>query len=387
MCIRDSREDLASLTAMVKDDLDPNDVVPQDQLFILRFLLSHEHTDGLSAAADALRRTVAWRREMRDQLHEWHSFMTGGAEVGKRECHHPDQRKFAAWWVGGMHNYTTYMEPVSIVRAGLLNPQAIRLNGLTEEVLAFMRCYKEQLFAICDQASRETGRLVKFLEVLDFQNFGLRTLDRIFLQQFGEDAKSYEDFYPQLLRANVVANPPMIMSAIWKISKLFLPKRSADKTIFCGSDATKCPFLQDQLPYSELPTFLGGDCRCNSAVGGECIALTTNDQCELSNCDQMVKINVPAGRQHVEVLRVDFEGTIVNWSFELEARGIEFAVVFIGDGSDAVDVVPLTKFKAEDGKQEGKYTSPHPGSFSLTFNNDYSMIRSKDVRFSLEVLN
>ena len=72
------------------------------------------------------------------------------------------------------------------------------------------------------------------------------------------------------------------------------------------------------------------------------------------------------------------------WNFEVDSHGIEFSAVFRGEGDSPekeIEITPPTKCKAEMGRQAGEFVAPCAGEVVLIFNNDYSRINKKTIRY------
>ena len=138
-------------------DLDPLDPVPQDELFVLRFLLTHK---SIEAAAEALRNTVRWRKGRHDFNRDAHASLVGSVP-GKAQVVTDNMLRVGRWWPGFLHHYTPHLEPVTVIRSGLAYPRALADADMMETMFEGMAQYKEANYYICDKNSRHTGRLCK----------------------------------------------------------------------------------------------------------------------------------------------------------------------------------------------------------------------------------
>jgi hypothetical protein len=95
----------------------------------------------------------------------------------------------------------------------------------------------------------------------------------------------------------------------------------------------------------------------------------------------MAVVNVPA-RNFVEIPVFDAPADAaaqVAWSLALKSMGISFSVsARMADGSSSV-AVPETKFKVEDGPQEGTFVAPPGSRVFMRLDNSYSIINGKTV--------
>ncbi|KAI8802259.1 CRAL-TRIO domain-containing protein [Cladochytrium replicatum] len=237
-----------------------------DDIFILRFILSNGSTAEVN-----LRETIKWRRENAKALE---IASTGGPpphdDIVGRLC------------VMDFHGTTSDGSPLLIIRSGLTNVPDLMSRATPEQIGEWMLIQREEGFAICDAATRKSGKLVKLIVVNDFQHAKMLGADRRFFKGLGMASKGSETYYPQLLGIQVMINPPSWMNMVFPIAKLFMSKRTLDKIKVCpgivnsGTDLSKCPFLSTYLKADDFPTFLGGNCTCSDKGG--CIRGVDNNR-------------------------------------------------------------------------------------------------------------
>ncbi|KAG7088447.1 hypothetical protein E1B28_012439 [Marasmius oreades] len=100
--------------------------------------------------------------------------------------------------------------------------------------------------------------------VVDLDGFGLGQ----FWQMKGLVQKSFnisQDYYPETMGSLVVINAPSSFTIIWSIVKPWLAKETADKTDVWGTDYKER--LLELVDADSLPSFLGGNCKCEEAGG------------------------------------------------------------------------------------------------------------------------
>jgi len=97
----------------------------------------------------------------------------------------------------------------------------------------------ESFYQILDEITRKTGRLTKLLKVIDMDGMTLGKMNRSHLSKDAAAAKEIDDYFPQLLGAMLVANPPKWIGLIWKFCRLLMPKRIVEKVDFLPSNKEK----------------------------------------------------------------------------------------------------------------------------------------------------
>jgi hypothetical protein len=219
--------------------------------------------------------------------------------------------------------------------------------------------------------------VIKIFSITDLNHSNLFAMDKRFFAALGGSGKLSEIYYPQILGKGLIINQPRVFTMMMAIVRPFMTKKNLEKQVICkgttwgaGAGAiSSCPFVSAFVDPAQIPSFLGGMCTC-SAKGG-CIAGVDNNRTSLLGIELpdgeigsgMAVVNVPA-RNFVEISVFDSPAdasATVAWSLVIKSMGISFSVsVRVADGSSAV-AVQETKFKVEDGPQEGTFEMP-PGS-------------------------
>merc|ERR1711991_1245388 len=90
-------------------------------------------------------------------------------------------------------------------------------------------------------------------------------------------SKLAERLYPQMLQTTVCCNAPMWFSMVMKVGKMFMSAKTFAKfKLFPRSGKIEdCPFATKYFNLDEVPSFLGGPCRCEHQGG--CVAGLSND--------------------------------------------------------------------------------------------------------------
>jgi hypothetical protein len=248
---------------------------------------------------------------------------------------------------------------------------------------------------MCDEASRQRDRVIKVFSITDLNHSNLFAMDKRFFAALGGSGKLSEIYYPQILGKGLIINQPRVFTMMMAVVRPFMTKKNLEKQVLCkgttfGAGAgliSTCPFVSAFVDPAQIPTFLGGSCTC-SAKGG-CIAGIDNNRTSLLGVELpageigsgMAVMNVPA-RNFVEIPVFDAPadaGANVAWSLALKAMGISFSVFTrAADGSTSVAVAE-TKFKVEDGPQEGTFEVPAASRVFMRLDNSYSIINGKTV--------
>ncbi len=355
------------------------DSTPYDDIWALRFVLSHpEDADAARAAAETLR----WRAEKKEML--------AAAATGERPKRFEVMERLV---VAQYHGETSTGAPLYIIRAGISNTVALTTEHTHEEVVEFMMYRKEIGFLLCDAITRKTRKLTKLVTVNDLSHVSLLAgTDKRFTAVLGAASKLSETLYPQLLDRAVLINAPYIFGAIWSIIKGMVSTKTRAKVALCGTsdtrkgDISKCPFAK-LINLHTVPSFLGGGCRC---VGG-CVGVS-NEQTAmvgLSNPEDGLTAATIAARDKLTVFADVETGDKVACYVRIEQRGVEIsAALRPASGGKRAETALLQKFKHKSdlGAWEEIIEVPQKGTLVLELNNEYSLLNSKSVKYRVAVL-
>ena len=352
---------------------------PYDDVWALRFCLSHQDD---AEAESCARRTLAWRAKKSEML----------AHAAKGEPY-PRFARLEKYVAADYHGETLARGPLYIIRAGISNPKAMMDDFSEEDVLDFMMYRKEIGFLKCDARTRSTRVLTKLVTVNDLNHVSLLSgPDKRFTAVLGKSSKLSEEYYPQLLDRAVLINVPYVFGAIWSLMKPLLSAKTRSKVAICGAsdtrtgDVSKCPFAK-LLNLDTVPSFLGGRCKCKGGCVGGCPNEQTV-QVGKSDDDGMTRVTV-AARDKLLVYRDVEPGDKVAWSVRVEAQGVEVTAYLRACGCDAgkpTTLVRKHKHKAEMGLKEEVLEMHQRGTLVFEFNNEYSLMNSKNVRYRAEVI-
>jgi hypothetical protein len=266
--LKEHYQSITTLRKTCADALARDGAQYDDELFLLRYILSHD--SDLELAAQAIRETITWREENKAKLER----------LGRGEPLDFDAQ-FSKYSINALHKQTKFGAPLFIVRAGLSNPTAIVETLGAEKIKEWFIFSKEILFQICDRESRRRNMLVKAITIIDMKGAGMSSQNSAFQRAMGEASKITEQFYPQLLGISVLNNPPFWFRAAFAVVSLFMSAKTLARTKVCygktrKEDVTTCPFVSGAFDLVDLPSFLGGQCRCGGEEGA-CVAGRPND--------------------------------------------------------------------------------------------------------------
>lgn len=241
----------ATLTVLNDDALhEAATEYPLDELNALKFLLSAQRRQGkaLETASINLLETLKFRKE--------HKILLKRAREAKEITYYLPGKPG-----GFLGDYL-----VAITDFGQTDMSALARSYGTQEkaVLAGFFGTEQARYAV-DKRTRETGRLCKFLSVVNLEGLSLtRIYNRMIFSTMAAVSKHNDVNTPQLLGKVVIVNSPKVLNVLMSMVRPFLSKATMEKTVLCGKrtsdmDASLCPFVSRFLNgAASIPPDLGG---------------------------------------------------------------------------------------------------------------------------------
>lgn len=198
-----------------------------DELWLVRFLLSHK--GNVAASASAVKNCMAYRHK--HNLDDPALPVSGPAalkvpEIAKLYGHMTD--------VSAMMFYQPDADRGAflMVTPTMIDAHAIVANVTQAEHFVEQRYATEWLFRSCDETTRCTGYLTKSIRLVNLEGITFGKVNREFQGRLATMAKEMEDVYPQLIGAVLICNPPSFVSFVFRAMRPLLPKRIIEKVDF-----------------------------------------------------------------------------------------------------------------------------------------------------------
>ncbi|EFX85396.1 hypothetical protein DAPPUDRAFT_238038 [Daphnia pulex] len=206
-----------------------------------------------------------------------------------------------------------------------------------------------------------------------------------------EQTKVYESNYPENIRRMFIINGNVVTGMKLR------SQTTLDKIRIFGYDKEEwTAALLEEIEADNLPLHYGGtmvdpdgDPKCPSKfnMGGE-----VPYSYYLSNSapvpkDYMETINIIAGAGGFKKLKykIDVANSILRWEFMTEGGDIGFKVYYKSAEEGIVDLVPLSRIESHLITEEGQYICEDPGKYVVVFDNTFSILRPKKVRYYVAV--
>ncbi|CAJ1428564.1 unnamed protein product [Effrenium voratum] len=340
----------------------------ESQVLVASFLTRHELS--VEKAVEAMQRTISWRKE------------SGASEARKQLLAKPEMR-FADFPFGSeVLNFLPQCEGgLAIEKRGL--PYALRCTGLADAVGLFEQITEDNLMLFqmylnewrllqLEHHAHETGQLCGVLMVQDM--FAPAGLLNVWRKQHQKAAvmrrvtSMMDEHYPGLMETVLLANAPWVLNALMKLVTPLMPPRVVKKVQVVSVPETAEKLLEYIGP-EHLPCFLGGLGKNEDFVAARAALLTA------PGADLFVK----AGGVEEQRLQLE-QGEVAVFGFNVGADlDILFSCCFLPEGGLPQDVVASVRVKDTG----STFTAWCRGCLVLSFDNTYSWVKSKTIRFEL----
>jgi len=149
---------------------------------------------------------------------------------------------------------------VLVAVPGLLDFHQMVATLSEEEQAQAHRLAVEWLHRQCDEVTRRTGYLTKYVRLIDLHGMSLRGINRRFQRRDAENTKAIEDFYPQLLGAVFICHAPRWLQGVWRGLRTMMSARVLEKVDFLEprTNAKERQKLMRWITIENLPRCFGG---------------------------------------------------------------------------------------------------------------------------------
>ncbi|XP_051906756.1 SEC14-like protein 2 isoform X1 [Hippocampus zosterae] len=299
---------------------------------------------------------------------------------------------------GGMCGHDKDGNPIWFDVLGPLDPKGLLMSASKQDFLRTKMRNVEMLQRECQKQSEKLGVNVESVTLIyDCEGLGFKHLWKPAIETYGEILTMFEDNYPEVLKRIFLIKAPKLFPMAYSLIKHFLSEETRSKLIILGSNWQEV--LRKHVDAEQLPVVYGGtrtdpdgDPRCRTMInyGG-----TVPRSYYIQNSIKVqYDTSVTVGRG--AVLQLDYHVTapcsLLRWQFTSDGADIGFGVyrrTAPGDQQKLaamLQVVPSQRYNAHLVPEDNMITCPEPGVYVLCFDNSYSVLHSKRVSYTVEVL-
>uniref|UniRef100_A0A7S3Z3R5 CRAL-TRIO domain-containing protein n=1 Tax=Lotharella globosa TaxID=91324 RepID=A0A7S3Z3R5_9EUKA len=261
--------------------------------------------------------------------------------------------------------------PLQITRLGMIPAPMFAEKVKVEDYVKFHILYFEKLARLCREQSTKLGKPIYQVSVI-IDATGASFSSRHFKPFFSATAAVDKQNYPEFLNSVDVVNAHWMVPMLYNIVKPLLDPRTKEKIRMHTSEYDKA--LCGHIDAKVLPVAFGG-------LNRDPLPVPTVEGLEQSPTDTLAFKNVPA-RRSVEYTRAcdDPKGGKFLWVIKLDSYDVNLTVQWTEKGGTEKKEVAVKEKISED---KGSFEVDGEGELTLTFDNTYSYLTSKDVRFAV----
>ena len=236
-----------------------------DNIWILRYILSHGKTGDLEAAANAAIETMIFREEKKlnntnstNQDHDkdydlryrmqnlgdphdtalFHSMFseatttTATATTAYTATPLPGWKKLndcCGEQALMMIQPDLTRGPILIFDLSTFDQHLVYDLFSPEDLLESNIYMNECIFQVVDEVTRRTGKLTKYCKIINCAGAQLSKINRQYLHADAAVSKQLENMYPQLVGTVLIVNSPSWISWIWSFMSMIMPQRMVQK--------------------------------------------------------------------------------------------------------------------------------------------------------------
>lgn len=206
----------------------------------------------------------------------------------------------------------------------------------------------------------------------------------------------YEANYPEILKMCYIINAPKMFSFAFSVAKRFLNEYTLSKIQIFKADPMKWkPAILKLVPADQIPAHFGGTLKdpdgnpklvTKICQGGKIPKEMYVDKTENDKSTDYTTVTIRKGDKLELCLTTSEEGSLLSWDFRTEDYDIKFGILKEDTSGMKTEIVPITKIAAHKLNEIGIVTCDKPATYSVVFDNTYSLIRSKKIHYSIRVL-
>lgn len=360
----------------VEDILKPH----HNDRFLLRWLRARNWNP--EAAEKMLRNSLEWRKQWdADTIDKWNE-----PQVIRDYLPH------------GLSGFDKDGAPVVIVPFagfdiyGILH--AVSQRDLMKSLIKHLEAYLQ----LCNEQAGKHGPLAGQVTVIfDMEGFNLK---QYMWRPAGESIinmiQMYEANYPEILKMCYIINAPKMFTFAFAIAKKFMDAYTLSKIQIFKADPPKWKTAVLKLvPRDQLPAHFGGTLKDSDGnpkltskicQGGKIPKELYTAELEKDNPVEYTSVTIRKGDKLELCVTASEVGSLISWDFRTDDYDIKFGIIKKDTSGTKSEVVPVKRVAAHMLNEIGILTCDTPATYSVVFDNSYSLVRNKKIHYSIRVI-
>ncbi|KAM9306367.1 SEC14-like protein 2 [Pholidichthys leucotaenia] len=299
---------------------------------------------------------------------------------------------------GGMCGYDREGSPIWYDVIGPLDPKGLLMSATKQDFMKLKIKHTEMLRRECQRQTEKLGKNIESITLIyDCEGLGLKHMWKPAIDTYGEVLTMFENHYPEGLKRLFIIKAPRLFPMAYNLIKHFICEETQRKIIVVGSNWQE--MLRKHIDPDQLPVIYGGtltdpdgDPRCRTMInyGGTVPRSYYVQDSEKIQYDNSVTIS--RGSTFQLEYDVAAPSSLLRYQFTSDGADIGFGVYKRtkkgGEQKleEMLQVLPHERYNAHLVPEDSCLTCPEPGVYVLCFDNSYSILQSKKVSYTVEVV-
>ncbi|XP_076654593.1 SEC14-like protein 4 [Halictus rubicundus] len=360
----------------VEDVLQPH----HDNYFLVRWLRARKW--DVAAAEKMLRESVEWRRQWDvEKLSEWVA-----PQILENYLPH------------GLSGFDKDGAPVVVVYFDALDLYGILHVVSRRDMIKVTIKHLEQYLKICREQMQKHGPAAgQVVVIFDMQGFNLR---QYLWRPAGEVVitllQMYEANYPEILKICYIINAPKVFAFAFSVAKKFMNEYTLSKIQIYKADPSKWQAaIFNNVERNQVPAIFGGTLKdpdgnpklgTKIRLGGKVPKEMYMNNIEKDRQTDFTTVTIRKGGKLELDMHASEMGSLLSWEFRSDDHDIKFGILKKDTDGSKKEIIPIRRVAAHQLDEIGILNCEVPATYSIVFDNSYSLLRNKKIHYSVRVI-
>nr|XP_022916105.1 SEC14-like protein 2 [Onthophagus taurus] len=355
----------------VRDILQPH----QNDRYLCRWLRARDW--NVPAAEKMFRNSMEWRKqwEVDTTLKTW-----------------LPPEPIASCYPSGVVGFDKDKHPVIVIPMGNLDIVGYINSTNKQDLIRLTIKVLEETLAI----AQKNGK-AEIVAIFDLENINIRQfIWKPAIELIINLLQLYEANYPEILKVCYIINAPKVFAVVYNMIKKVINEYTQQKIRIISTDSKKWqPALQENIDVDVLPKHYGGnatgpngDPKCSNLVrpGAKIPKEYYKKNYSVNTTGKdFVKATIKRGKKLPLHYMIIDEGCTLHYRFHTEGHDIRFGITYVDENEKEHTVVKNERATSSMVDVTGTIPCQAPATYTVTFDNSYSMFRNKVVNYSIYV--
>ncbi|CAB3404974.1 unnamed protein product [Caenorhabditis bovis] len=286
---------------------------------------------------------------------------------------------------------------VSLQMIGHLDASGLVPSVKNSDLYKMRITESEGVMQVIRKLEKQHGKPFGTSVIFDLDGLSMSQIDMAALKCVTAMLTQLQEMFPDVVRKIFIINVPTFIQVLWGMISPCLAKQTQQKVQILGNDWKD--HLKEHIGEHVLFERWGGIRKSDHEygtvrMGGKIPQELMYDAANDLPAEKLTKLTISARSTAFVPITLDGHqaGRKLYWWWRIESNDINFAVYRAADGQEKVaehddDYMVWPKFKLQTQyvPEDGEVFAEEPGVYKFVFDNTHSTLRSKTVRYFIEV--